>query len=173
MQTSVSQFCLVSCLRRKLLGVSGINLLRVRCPFCAPTYSIKVPLITQSSPERQNQSEFKWGKRWWGFEMRWHQLDHMQAICTLLQMDNHHNLITQFLQTGRSFWLTTNGVKALTASNNQSSPFLHLPQVSWRGIAPFMPALNAIIMLNKHHNTKNLILDKNTKLSMSNHVQQH
>jgi len=29
--------------------------------------------------------------------MQWHQLDHMQTICTSLQTDNHiKNLITQF-----------------------------------------------------------------------------
>jgi len=28
----------------------------------------------------------------------WHQLDHMQIICTSLQIDNH--TITQFLQAG-------------------------------------------------------------------------
>jgi len=26
-----------------------------------------------------------------GFGMLWHQLDHMQAICILLQTDNHTN----------------------------------------------------------------------------------
>jgi len=26
-----------------------------------------------------------------GFGMQWHQLDHMQTICTSLQMDNHIN----------------------------------------------------------------------------------
>jgi len=26
-----------------------------------------------------------------GFGMQWHQLDHMQTICTLLQTDNHTN----------------------------------------------------------------------------------
>jgi len=33
----------------------------------------------------------KWGKRWWGFGMQWHKLDHIQTICTLLQTDNHTN----------------------------------------------------------------------------------
>ena len=32
-----------------------------------------------------------------GFEMEWYQLDHMQAICTSLQTDNHtKHLITHF-----------------------------------------------------------------------------
>jgi len=46
-----------------------------------------------------------------GFEMQWHQLDHMQTICTLLQTDNHTN--AQFLQAGCSSWCLTNSVKAL------------------------------------------------------------
>jgi len=29
--------------------------------------------------------------RWWGFGTQWHQLDHMQTICTSLQTDNHTN----------------------------------------------------------------------------------
>jgi len=27
---------------------------------------------------------------------QWHQLDHMQTICTSLQRDNHNNIITHF-----------------------------------------------------------------------------
>ena len=43
-------------------------------------------------------------------EMQWHhQLDHMQTICTSFQTDN---LITQFLQAGRSSWCPNNSVKA-------------------------------------------------------------
>jgi len=42
-------------------------------------------------PERLNQSGFKWGKRWWGFGIQWHQLDHVQTICTSVQTDNHTN----------------------------------------------------------------------------------
>jgi len=37
------------------------------------------------------KSGFKWGKRWWGFVMQWHQLDHMQTVCTSLQTDSHNN----------------------------------------------------------------------------------
>jgi len=32
-----------------------------------------------------------WISEAWGFEMQWHQLDHMQIICTSLQTDNHTN----------------------------------------------------------------------------------
>jgi len=30
----------------------------------------------------------------WGFGMQWHQLDHMQTICTSLQTDNHINTLS-------------------------------------------------------------------------------
>jgi len=29
--------------------------------------------------------------RWYGFGMQWHQLGHMQTVCTSLQTDNHTN----------------------------------------------------------------------------------
>jgi len=39
---------------------------------------------------------------------QWHQLDHMQIICTSLQTDNHgQHLITQFF-TGQMLFLTPN-----------------------------------------------------------------
>jgi len=36
----------------------------------------------------------------WGWQ--WHQLDHMQTICTSLQTDNHANTSSLYLQAGRS-----------------------------------------------------------------------
>ena len=47
---------------------------------------------------------------------QWHQLDHMQIICTSLQTDNH---ATQFLQTGCPSCHPTNSVKALKAQMNK------------------------------------------------------
>ena len=45
---------------------------------------------------------------------QWHQLDHMQTICTLLQTDNHTNTSSlSCLQAGHSSCHTTNSVKAL------------------------------------------------------------
>jgi len=45
---------------------------------------------------------------------QWHQLDHMQIICTSLQTDNHvSTLTTQFLQAECSSFCPTNSVKAL------------------------------------------------------------
>jgi len=69
---------------------------------------------------RQNQSGFKWGKRWWGYGMQWHQLDHMQAICISLQADNHINTSSvKFLQAGCSSLCPTDSVKALKAKIQQ------------------------------------------------------
>jgi len=66
-------------------------------------------------------SGFKWGKRWWGFGMQWHQLDHMQTICTLLQTDNHTNTSSlSFLLAGCSSWHQTNSVKTLKAQNQKN-----------------------------------------------------
>ena len=61
--------------------------------------------LSKPVPEKYNQSGFKWGKRWWGFMIQWHQLDHMRTICTSLHTDNHTNThpITQFLQARCSF----------------------------------------------------------------------
>jgi len=47
---------------------------------------------------------------------RWHQLDHMQIICTSLQTDNYASTSSlNFLEGGRSSWRSTNSVKALKA----------------------------------------------------------
>jgi len=43
-------------------------------------------------------------KEMMGFGMLWRQLDHMQAICTLLQTDNHTNTS---MFTGRMLFMTT------------------------------------------------------------------
>ena len=48
--------------------------------------------------------------------MQWHQLNHMQTICTSLHTDNHTNTSSlNFLQAGRSSWWPTDSVKALKA----------------------------------------------------------
>jgi len=48
--------------------------------------------------------------------VEWHQLDHMQIICTLLQTDNHASISSlNALQAVCSSWRPTNSVKALTA----------------------------------------------------------
>ena len=62
----------------------------------------------------KNQSGFKWGKRGWGFEVQWHQQDHMQTICIWLQTHNHTNTSSlNFLYAGCSSWCPSNSVRAL------------------------------------------------------------
>jgi len=39
---------------------------------------------------------------------QWHQLDHMQTICTLLQTDNHSNTSSLNFFTGWMLFLTPN-----------------------------------------------------------------
>jgi len=52
--------------------------------------------------------------------MQWHQLDHMQTICTLLQTDNNINTPSlDFLQAGCSSRRRMNSVKAHSARNGQ------------------------------------------------------
>jgi len=47
---------------------------------------------------------------------QWHQLDHMQIICTLYQADNHVSTSSlSLLQAGCSSWCTVNSVKMLKA----------------------------------------------------------
>jgi len=50
-----------------------------------------------------------------GLGMQWHQLDHVQTICTSLQTDYHTNTSSlNFLQAGCSSRCPTNSVKAHT-----------------------------------------------------------
>jgi len=47
---------------------------------------------------------------------QWHQLDHMQSVCTLIQTDNHTNTSSLNFFTGRMlFQCPTNNVKSLKA----------------------------------------------------------
>ena len=49
-----------------------------------------------------------------GFGMQWHQLDHMQTICTLLQTDNHTNILSlNFYRPDALTDAQPNSVKAL------------------------------------------------------------
>jgi len=60
-------------------------------------------------------------RQWfWGLGVlgwQWHQLDHMQTVCTSLETDNHTRTSTlNFLQTRCSSWCPSNSVKALKAN---------------------------------------------------------
>jgi len=49
-------------------------------------------------------------------EWHWHQLDHMQIICTSFQTNNHaSNSSLKFLHAGCSSWRPTNSIKVLKA----------------------------------------------------------
>jgi len=52
-----------------------------------------------------------------GVGMQWHQLDHMQTICTLLQTDNHTNTSSLNVFTGRMLFLTPNQQRQSTEGN--------------------------------------------------------
>jgi len=52
---------------------------------------------------------------------KWHQLDHMQIICTLLQTDTRQYLSTQFLQAGCRSCRPANNVKALMSHSLNGS----------------------------------------------------
>ena len=53
--------------------------------------------------------------------MQWHQLDHLQTICTSFQTDNHTNTPSlNFLQVEYSPWRSTNSVKAPRARQRRN-----------------------------------------------------
>ena len=70
----------------------------------------------KSVPERWNQSVFQWGKRWWVLGKQWHQLGHMQTVCTSHQTDNQTSTSSlNFLRARCSSWDLTDSFKALMA----------------------------------------------------------
>jgi len=50
--------------------------------------------------------------------MQWHQLDHMQTICTSLQTDNHTNTSSLNFSTGRMLFMTANQQCQSTEGNS-------------------------------------------------------
>jgi len=61
-------------------------------------------------------------------EWQWHQLNHMQIICTSLQTDNHASApsLHTFLQAGCPSWRPTNSVKAWKAISSSKFETSHL-----------------------------------------------
>jgi len=53
--------------------------------------------------------------------LQWHQLDHMQIICTSLQTDNHASTSPLYLQAGWPSCCPTNSVKGLKATKTVNS----------------------------------------------------
>ena len=84
----------------------------------------QMPLLWNKQPETANTKQNyyyyythltasfpgQWGKRWQGLGWQWHQLDHMQTTCTLLQTDKHTNSPTPHHTTftGRMLFMTLN-----------------------------------------------------------------
>jgi len=65
---------------------------------------------------------------------QWHQLDHMQIICTSLQTDNHastSSFYLTFLQAGCSCRRPTNSVKALRAFMLTGNVVIKMVCVYW------------------------------------------
>jgi len=50
---------------------------------------------------------------------QWHQLDHMQVICSSLQTDNHASTSSLNFFTGWMLFLTPNCIKALKAISTE------------------------------------------------------
>jgi len=76
--------------------------------------------LGKPAPERQTILDFTEAREDGGG--RWHQLDHMQIICTSLQINNHHSV---FVQAGCRSCRPTNSVKALKALLLKAYTFSH------------------------------------------------
>ena len=105
-----------------------------------PLWSQKTPLqtdthLTASFPAQPGYAVTRKVKPIWILTKQqmtgrqWHQLDHMQIICTSLQTDNHASTsLLNFLQAGCPLWHPTNSVKALKAQGTATLfPWLRLP----------------------------------------------
>ena len=72
--------------------------------------------------QKSKRAWIKWGKRWWGFGMQWHPLDHMQTICTSFQTDNH----TNSMFTGQMLFLMLNQQCQSTTNYNLGNVWKHI-----------------------------------------------
>ena len=78
---------------------------------------------------------------------QWHQLDHMQIICTLLQTDNHTSTPTQFLQAGCSSCHPTNSIKALKANDPENEIVKEKPRKTNRLLLKYMPRNTQLLII--------------------------
>ena len=60
-----------------------------------------------------------------GGGMQWHQLDHMQTICTSLLTDNHTNTSSLNVFTGRMLFLTPNQQRQSTEGSRDKTRLQH------------------------------------------------
>jgi len=63
----------------------SLQLILLLHSFFPPSYTLFSRTTWVSRYQKGKKCGFKWGKRWWSSGMQWHQLDHMQIICTSLQ----------------------------------------------------------------------------------------
>jgi len=59
-------------------------------------------------PERLTRLDLNEARDSGAWEWQWHQLDHMQTICTSLQRNNHTNVSSVNFSTDRMLFLTPN-----------------------------------------------------------------
>ena len=108
--------------KHKRVSTANKILAKVRCKRTHNTHPFNGPLFGTTRVSRYQKSKTNVDlTEARDSESQWHQLGHMQTICTLLQTDNHAStppLI--FLQAGRPSWCPTNSVKALKAQTQQS-----------------------------------------------------
>jgi len=69
-------------------STSPLSFLQAGCPSCRPTNRVKA--LKAVSQYQKGKSSLDLNEtRDDGFWKQWHQLDHVQTICTSLQTDNH------------------------------------------------------------------------------------
>jgi len=95
---------------------------------------------------------------------QWHQLDHMQIICTSLQTNNPAGTSSlNFFQAGCTSWCATNRVNALKESKHWSWPsrFTTNPPLAIDETVLFISGWMPYLMLNQQcqsTNAKNLVI---------------
>ena len=77
--------------RQPHLHMTTLFFLQAGCPSCRPTNSVKALKAISRYQNGNNGLDLNEARDdgFWG--RQWHQLDHMQTICTSLQTDNHTN----------------------------------------------------------------------------------
>jgi len=90
---------------------------------CAVFYQISTDRLARANPQRQlgflSEEMIGW---------HWHQLDHMQVICTLFQTDNHGSTSSLKFFTGRMLFLPPNHQHQSTES---TTPNMNIEILKW------------------------------------------
>jgi len=110
-------------------------------------YTLSASFPGQPVPERQTSLDLNEARDDGVLRWQWHQLDHMQTICTSLQTDNHTNTPPprhSVLPAGCSSWRRTDSVKANILPLSLVGPFDVVGPVGiclWLSHNPILPAL--------------------------------